>query len=68
MTFAEFLQYFFKWAYDLIENIPIALAWLVAPLPSLSTIVGFNVSPLGLLGVGALLIGVVRAIIGQIID
>lgn len=68
MDFAEGLTKFFEWAWGLVQDIPTLFAWLVTPLPNLSSLVGFNVSPIGLLGAAALVIGIIRAIFGIIID
>ena len=68
MDFAEGLTKFFQWAWGLVMDIPALFGWLVSPLPRLTALVGFDVSPIGLLGATALIIGIVRAIFGLILD
>lgn len=65
MTFYELLENFFKWAWQLINQIPILFAWLITP----TTIMEFEIAPIYLvgggvlaLGLGALIVGLIRAI------
>lgn len=54
---------FLEWAWSLITGIQGLVAWLFTPLEGLSALVGINIMPIYLVGVGALTIGIVRAIL-----
>lgn len=64
MTFYEGLMNVIEWAWDLINNIPALFAWLFTDI----SILGLTVKPVYLVGAGFLLIGIIRAITGSIID
>ena len=66
MTFTEGINAFFKWAWDLITDIPVLFAWLFDEYEFVQ--LGLTIRPIYLIGGGAILIGVIRAIIGSIID
>lgn len=53
----------FQWFWSLVEGIGSLWNWLITPLPTISALVGFNIAPLYLLGTGALVVGIVRAIL-----
>jgi len=68
MTFYDALMTLFKWAYSLIENIGVLWYALMEPRPILSSLLGFDVSLFALVGVGALILGIIHAIVGFIVD
>ena len=59
----QLITNFFKWAWGLIEGIQILFVWLITPLPTISELLGFDVAPIYLVGIGALTIGIIRAIL-----
>lgn len=63
MDFGGMLSNFFQWAFDLITGIIPLFEWLITPLPALSALIGAEVIPLYLIGVGGLTIGILRAIL-----
>lgn len=63
---SEIIKGFFSWAWGLITGIQGLCNWLFTPLQTISSLVGFDVTPIGLIGVTAITIGIIRAIIGVI--
>lgn len=62
MTFGEALENFFKWAWQLINQIPILFSWLITP----TTILDFEIAPIYLVGGGVLAVGISAVIVGLI--
>lgn len=62
MSFTEALNDFFKWAWELIMQIPILFTWLITP----TEILGYNIAPIYLVGGGTLAVGLGAIIVGLI--
>lgn len=56
----EFFQKFFTWAWSLITGIQPLVNWLFTPVE----ILGMTIAPIYLIGAGAIIAGIVRAILG----
>lgn len=59
----EIAQNFLLWAWKLINGAQILVDWLFTPLEGLSALIGIDIMPIYLIGVGALTIGIIRAIL-----